>query len=76
MKKNVFCLGEAWATIGIDRGLGDVRVIWARRVRLVCCSSARQSHALDRRHCGLARHFKTDPSETVALCFGYAKTPC
>jgi hypothetical protein len=24
----------------------------------------------------LARHFKTDPTETVALCFGYAKTPC
>jgi hypothetical protein len=35
---------------------------------LVCCSSAR------RRHCGLARHFKTDPTETVALCFGNAKT--
>jgi hypothetical protein len=26
--------------------------------------------------CGLARHFKTDPTETVDLCFGYAKTPC
>jgi hypothetical protein len=24
----------------------------------------------------LARHFKTDPTETVALCFGYPKTPC
>jgi hypothetical protein len=24
-------------------------------------------------HCGLARHFKTDPTESVALCFGYAK---
>jgi hypothetical protein len=35
------------------------------------CSSATQEHALD-----LARHFKTDPTETVALCFGYAKTPC
>jgi hypothetical protein len=35
-----------------------------------------QRHAFDRRHCGLARHFKTDPTETVALCFGYAKTPC
>jgi hypothetical protein len=39
----------------------------------MCCSSARQRHAFDRRHCGLARHFKTDPTETVALCFGYAK---
>jgi hypothetical protein len=43
---------------------------------LLCCSSARCWHAsFDRRHCGLARHFKTDPIETVALCFGYAKTP-
>jgi hypothetical protein len=30
----------------------------------------------DGRHCDLARHFKTDPTETVARCFGYAKTPC
>jgi hypothetical protein len=28
------------------------------------------------KHFGLARHFKTDPTETVALCFGYPKTPC
>jgi hypothetical protein len=34
------------------------------------------SSAFKCRHCGLARHFKTDPSETVALCFGYTKTPC
>jgi hypothetical protein len=32
--------------------------------------------AFDRRHCGLARHYKTDPTDTVALCFGYPKTPC
>jgi hypothetical protein len=32
--------------------------------------------AFDRRHCGLARHFKTDPTETIALCFGYPKIPC
>jgi hypothetical protein len=25
---------------------------------------------------GLARHFKTEPTETVALCFGYPKTLC
>jgi hypothetical protein len=25
---------------------------------------------------GLARHFKTEPTETVALCFGCPKTPC
>jgi hypothetical protein len=32
----------------------------------MCCSSARQSHDFDRMHCGLERHFKTDPTETVA----------
>jgi hypothetical protein len=26
--------------------------------------------------CGLACHFKTDPTETITLCFGYPKTPC
>jgi hypothetical protein len=35
-----------------------------------------KTNTFDRRHCGLARHFKTDPTENVALCFGYAKTPC
>jgi hypothetical protein len=24
----------------------------------------------------LARHFKTDPTEILVLCFGYPKTPC
>jgi hypothetical protein len=24
----------------------------------------------------LRRHFKTDPTETVTLCFGYPNTPC
>jgi hypothetical protein len=28
-----------------------------------------------KRHCGLARHFKTDPTKTVAFYFGYTKTP-
>jgi hypothetical protein len=43
---------------------------------LVCCSSAREDSLP--RVClrGLARHFKTDHTETVALCFGYPKTPC
>jgi hypothetical protein len=41
---------------------------WHKKsMKLMCCSSARQSHAFDRRHCGLAHHFKTDPTETVAL---------
>jgi hypothetical protein len=43
---------------------------------LLCCSSARCRHTFDRRHCGLVCHFKTDPTETVGLCFGYPKTPC
>jgi hypothetical protein len=44
---------------------------------ILCCSSARQSHAFDEGIVArLARHFKTDPTETVALIFGYAKTLC
>jgi hypothetical protein len=39
-------------------------------VLFICKTKSR----LRRRHCGLARHFKTDPTETVAFCFGYAKT--
>jgi hypothetical protein len=39
-------------------------------VLFICKTKSR----LRRRHCGLARHFKIDPTETVALCFGYAKT--
>jgi hypothetical protein len=39
-------------------------------VLFICKTKSR----LRRRHCGLARHFKTDPTATVALCFGYAKT--
>jgi hypothetical protein len=39
-------------------------------VLFICKTKSR----LRRRHCGLARHFKTDPTESVALCFGYAKT--
>jgi hypothetical protein len=39
-------------------------------VLYICKTKSR----LQRRHCDLARHFKTDPTETVPLCFGYAKT--
>jgi hypothetical protein len=39
-------------------------------VLFICKTKSR----LRQRHCGLACHFKTDPTETVALCFGYAKT--
>jgi hypothetical protein len=39
-------------------------------VLFICKTKSR----LRRRHCGQARHFKTDPTKTVALCFGYAKT--
>jgi hypothetical protein len=39
-------------------------------VLFICKTKSR----LRRRLCGLVRHFKTDPTETVVLCFGYAKT--
>jgi hypothetical protein len=39
-------------------------------VLFICKTKSR----LRRRQCGLARHFKIDPTETIALCFGYAKT--
>jgi hypothetical protein len=39
-------------------------------VLFICKTKSR----LRRRHCGLARHFKTDPTKTVALCFEYGKT--
>jgi hypothetical protein len=39
-------------------------------VLFICKTKSR----LRRRHCGLVRHFKTDPTESEALCFGYAKT--
>jgi hypothetical protein len=39
-------------------------------VLFICKTKSR----LRQRHCGLVRHFKTDPTESVALCFGYAKT--
>jgi hypothetical protein len=45
----------------------------ARQMTLVLFICKTKSR-LRRRHCGLARHFKTDPTESVALCFGYAKT--
>jgi hypothetical protein len=38
------------------------------------CRWTTQMSRLRRRHCGLAHHFKTDPTKTVALCFWYAKT--
>jgi hypothetical protein len=45
--------------------------LWLQIYVLFICKTKSR---LRRRHCGLARHFKTDPTETVALCFGYAKT--
>jgi hypothetical protein len=42
----------------------------------MCCSSTQKdSLSLACLH-GLARHFITEPTEIVALCFGYPKTPC
>jgi hypothetical protein len=40
------------------------RYIRQIHVLFICKTKSR----LRRRHCGLARHFKTDPTETVALC--------
>jgi hypothetical protein len=50
----------------------STRAAWQQTtiVLIICKTKSR----LRQRHCGLARHFKTDPTETVALCFGYAKT--
>jgi hypothetical protein len=54
---------------GVSTSLG--RWLW----NLVCFVwSDNLVSRLRRRHCGLARHFKTDPTESVALCFEYAKT--
>jgi hypothetical protein len=42
----------------------------------MCCSSTQEDSLPSACLRGLARHFKTEPTETVALCFGYPKTPC
>jgi hypothetical protein len=39
----------------------------------MCCSSTEKDSLPSARLCGMARHFKTEPTETVALCFGYSK---
>jgi hypothetical protein len=44
--------------------------------RHMCCSSTQDDSLPSACLRGLARHFKTEPTETVALCFGYPKTPC
>jgi hypothetical protein len=46
------------------------------RMALLGCSSTTSSAKLTALLRDMARHFKTEPSETVALCFGYPKTPC
>jgi hypothetical protein len=43
---------------------------------LMCCSSTKEDSSPSGCLCALARHFKTEPTETVALCFGFPKTPC
>jgi hypothetical protein len=42
----------------------------------MCCSSTPEDSLPSAFLRGLARHFKTEYTETVALCFGYPKTPC
>jgi hypothetical protein len=38
---------------------------------LMCCSSTQEDSFTSACLRGLARHFKTEPTETVALCFGH-----
>jgi hypothetical protein len=40
----------------------------------MCCSSTQEDSLPLACLRGLARHFKTE--STIALCFGYPKTPC
>jgi hypothetical protein len=50
---------------------------WTDRGKiLMFCSSTQEDSLPSACLRGLARHFKTEPTETVALCFGYPKTPC
>jgi hypothetical protein len=42
----------------------------------LCCSSTEVDSLPSACLRRLARHFKTEPTETVSLCFGYPKTPC
>jgi hypothetical protein len=52
---------------------GEVAVI-SQLVTLKCVVHLQGTDiAFERRHCGLARQFKTDSTETIALCFGYPK---
>jgi hypothetical protein len=62
------CLGRVSCVVHLqDKVTPSTKGIF---VLFICKTKSR----LRRRHCGLARHFKTDPTESVALCFGYAKT--
>jgi hypothetical protein len=54
---------------------GAFLAIW-RKITFMCCSSTQEDGSPSACLRGLARHFKTEPTETVALCFGYPKTPC
>jgi hypothetical protein len=42
----------------------------------MCCLSTQEDSLPLACLRGLARHFKTESTETVALCFGYPKTRC
>jgi hypothetical protein len=42
-------------------------------VYCACCSSTQEDSSPSACLRGLARHFKTEPTETLALCFGYPK---
>jgi hypothetical protein len=72
---------KAWLCLADEQhiSLNTARQVWmdhhyiqiTTNVLFICKTKSRR---LRRRHCGLARQFKIDPTESVALCFGYAKT--
>jgi hypothetical protein len=63
-----------------DKVTPSTKALWPvasfqnRSLSVALCFGYAKTLFWRRRHCGLARHFKPDPTKTVALCFGYAKT--
>jgi hypothetical protein len=77
-KTERYCL--SWICFDITRQFTKTRqdisaaLMIERTLRVLLCVV----HLLRKTAClrGLARHFKTEPTETVALCFVYPKTLC
>jgi hypothetical protein len=64
---HIVCTIVAWRVISKQNLLRP----WRSRAAVPMLTNVLPSACLR----GLARHFKTEPTETVALCFGYPKTP-